>query len=123
MNLILTSIYLSSSVVNNLILTSVKCASAIRWAGFREYIYGTSIDTLVQSGWGQIHIASVDVFKASSDLGTQTRLLGDVLANETDPFFLWQFDPEYPCPVGCSREESGSGCRISTPRRNSLFRF
>ena len=26
------------------------CASAIRWAGFKEYIYGTSIDTLVQRG-------------------------------------------------------------------------
>jgi len=26
------------------------CASAIRWAGFKEYIYGTSINTLVQRG-------------------------------------------------------------------------
>lgn len=26
------------------------CASAIRWAGFKEYIYGTSIDTLVERG-------------------------------------------------------------------------
>ncbi|GJC81686.1 guanine deaminase [Colletotrichum liriopes] len=34
------------------------CASAIRWAGFKEYVYGTSIETLVQKGWGQIHIGS-----------------------------------------------------------------
>ncbi|CRK28731.1 hypothetical protein BN1708_004714 [Verticillium longisporum] len=27
------------------------CASAIRWAGFREYVYGTSIDELVRRGW------------------------------------------------------------------------
>lgn len=26
------------------------CASAIRWAGFREYIYGTSIDALTVHG-------------------------------------------------------------------------
>ncbi|KAJ7727223.1 hypothetical protein B0H16DRAFT_1735264 [Mycena metata] len=26
------------------------CASAIRFSGFREYIYGTSIDTLIQQG-------------------------------------------------------------------------
>lgn len=26
------------------------CASAIRWSGFKEYIYGTSIDTLVLHG-------------------------------------------------------------------------
>ncbi|KAL5338382.1 cytidine deaminase-like protein [Aspergillus crustosus] len=27
------------------------CASAIRWTGFKEYIYGTSIDVLVKHGW------------------------------------------------------------------------
>ncbi|KKY20318.1 putative cytidine and deoxycytidylate deaminase zinc-binding region [Diplodia seriata] len=61
------------------------CASAIRWAGFKEYIYGTSIDTLVQRGWGQIRIASLDVFRQSFDLPSQTRLIGGVLTNETDP--------------------------------------
>jgi tRNA(Arg) A34 adenosine deaminase TadA len=27
------------------------CASAIRWAGFREVVYIISIDTLVKKGW------------------------------------------------------------------------
>ncbi|KAK1749804.1 cytidine deaminase-like protein [Echria macrotheca] len=79
------------------------CASAIRWAGFKEYVYGTSIDTLIQKGWGQIRIASVDIVAQSFDLGKPTRLMGEVLTEETDPYFLWQFDPEYPCPEGCGR--------------------
>ncbi|OQO11306.1 hypothetical protein B0A48_05562 [Cryoendolithus antarcticus] len=69
------------------------CASAIRWAGFKEYIYGTSIDTLIEKGWGQIRIVSADVFAASYDLSAATRLMGEVLTNETDPYFAWQYDP------------------------------
>ncbi|KAI9150695.1 FAD-dependent oxidoreductase [Paramyrothecium foliicola] len=70
------------------------CASAIRWAGFKEYIYGTSIEKLIENGWGQIRISSMEVIRQSFDLGTTTRLLGEVLVNETDPYFLWQFNPE-----------------------------
>ncbi|KAJ5389129.1 guanine deaminase [Penicillium cataractarum] len=84
------------------------CASAIRWAGFREYIYGTSIAILTEKGWGQIQISSMEVFAASYDLPTQTGLIGNVLSNETDPYFLWQYNPAYPCPKGCSRRLTGS---------------
>jgi tRNA(Arg) A34 adenosine deaminase TadA len=79
------------------------CASAIRWAGFKEYIYGTSIDSLIAKGWAQIRISSMDVFQQAFDLDSATRLMGDVLTNETDPYFFWQFDPDYPCPTGCQR--------------------
>lgn len=81
------------------------CASAIRWAGFKEYIYGTSIDSLIQKGWGQIRIGSMEVFQRSFDLESSTRLIGNVLVNETDPYFAWQYDPDTPCPVGCQRME------------------
>jgi len=87
------------------------CASAIRWAGFREYIYRTSIDTLIEKGWGQIRISSIDVVAQSFDLSKPTRLLGEVLANETDPYFLWQFDPSYKCPSGCKRVEGS--CKVA----------
>ncbi|RAQ48237.1 hypothetical protein AFCA_013294 [Aspergillus flavus] len=90
------------------------CASAIRWAGFKEYVYGTSIDTLVRKGWSQIHISSLEVFQASLDLSPQTVLMGDVLVNETDPYFLWQYDPVYPCPEGCLRSGNGTSCRVFT---------
>ncbi|KAJ5895622.1 hypothetical protein N7495_007313 [Penicillium taxi] len=89
------------------------CAAGIRWSGFREYIYGTSIDRLIQKGWGQIRIPSVDIFEASFDLSTSTRLMGNVLVNETDPYFLWQFDPSYPCPEGCDRSSDGMSCKAS----------
>jgi hypothetical protein len=39
-----------------------------------------------------------------------TRAIGDVLTNETDPFFSWQFDPTYPCPKGCVRSKSEMSC-------------
>ncbi|KAF7333508.1 CMP/dCMP deaminase zinc-binding protein [Mycena venus] len=86
------------------------CASAIRWAGFREYIYGTSIETLIRQGWAQIRIPSLEVFRQSFDLPDPARLIGEVLTNETDPYLVWQFNPEYPCPTGCVRSGSGSSC-------------
>ncbi|KAH8891494.1 cytidine deaminase-like protein [Thozetella sp. PMI_491] len=79
------------------------CASAIRWAGFREYIYGTTIETLVHNGWRQIDLSSAVIFNQSMGLATTTHLLGEILTNETDPYFLWQFNPERECPVGCAR--------------------
>lgn len=81
------------------------CASAIRWAGFREYVYGTTIDALIAKGWGQIRISSQEVFRQSYDLPDAARLIGGVLTNETDPYFFWQNDPDYPCPKGCSWNE------------------
>ncbi|KAI2467640.1 cytosine deaminase [Annulohypoxylon bovei var. microspora] len=85
------------------------CASAIRWAGFREYVYGSTIDALVAKGWGQIRISSVEVFRQSFDLPNPSRLIAGVLTNETDPYFFWQNDPTYPCPSGCSRV--GGSCK------------
>ena len=87
------------------------CASAIRWAGFREYVYGTSIDDLVEKGWRQISISSAEVFERSGDLpGKPTEMIGEALTNETSGFFEWQFDDEAECPGGCQREENG-GCK------------
>lgn len=96
------------------VLTKGQCASAIRWTGFREYVYATSIDTLIEHGWGQIRIDSIDVFQASFDLPHQSRLMGNLLTNETDPYFLWQYNSSYPCPAGCSRTEDGTSCHSLT---------
>ena len=92
------------------LLIQQQCASAIRWSGFREYIYGTSIAALIENGWGQIRVASQDIFLASSDLPNPARLIGEVLTNETDPLFFWQFDPDAPCPTGCGR--AGGTCEV-----------
>lgn len=83
------------------------CASAIRWAGFKEYVYGTTIQHNYNKGWGVMTLSSYDVFQQSRALpGVQTAMLGRILGNETDPLFSWQYDPEYPCPNGCVRVES-----------------
>lgn len=84
------------------------CAAAIRWAGFKECIFATSIDGLIERGWGQISIASHDVFEQSWRLGHSTKLIGGVLANETDSLFSWQFQPDEACPKGCSRDDEGT---------------
>ncbi|KAI0550470.1 hypothetical protein F4679DRAFT_542533 [Xylaria curta] len=84
------------------------CASAIRWAGFRECVYGTSIDTLIRLGWYQIEVPSREIFARSGLLPTTTALIPDVLTAETDPFFSWQFDVNAPCPRSCVRDDTGS---------------
>lgn len=86
------------------------CASAIRWAGFREYVFGTDIESLVRMGWSQIDISSREVFEESKGLGAETLLVGGVLTEETDRFFQWQFDDEKACPHGCAREGLGGSC-------------
>ncbi|KAH6679384.1 cytidine deaminase-like protein [Halenospora varia] len=85
------------------------CASAIRWSGFKEYIYGTTIQHNYNVGWGVITLSSYDVFQQTRQLpGYQTMMLGQILTNETDPLFSWQYNESYPCPNGCSRGYSPS---------------
>ncbi|KZV96630.1 cytidine deaminase-like protein, partial [Exidia glandulosa HHB12029] len=83
------------------------CATAIRYAGFREYIYGTSIETLVQSGWTQVRIPSQEIFRQAYELPNGGRMIAGVLSNETDIYFGWQNDHEAQCPPGCARTETG----------------
>ena len=83
------------------------CASAIRWSGFKEYIYGTTIQHNYNAGWGVITMSSYDVFQQTRQLpGYQTVMLGQILTNETDPLFSWQYNESYPCPNGCVKEMS-----------------
>lgn len=88
------------------------CVSAIRWANFREYVYGTSIDFLVKRGWGQFRISSGEVWKKSFDLpgGMDTMMMGEVLIGEMDPLFAWQYDGEYECPDDCAKDYEELSC-------------
>jgi len=87
------------------------CASAIRWSGFKECAWATSIEFLIAHGWHQIHISSFDVFEAAHALPNPTaRLIPHVLHNETDPLFAWQYRPQTACPKGCSRADSDGAC-------------
>jgi len=80
----------------------VMCAGAISWAGFREYIYATSIERLVELGWAQITIPSADVVGHGPAAG-KTRIVSGVLEAETDRLFAWQFRGGK-CPAGCERQ-------------------
>ncbi|KAK0260496.1 hypothetical protein LTR91_001297 [Friedmanniomyces endolithicus] len=86
------------------------CASAIRWAGFHECVFGTSIATLRKFGWSQIDFTSHELFAHTSGLKTTTNLVGGVLADETDGLFAWQFDELAQCPLGCERDAAGQTC-------------
>jgi tRNA(Arg) A34 adenosine deaminase TadA len=85
------------------------CASAIRWAGFREYIYGSTINHLVQVGWGQITIPSQYIVEQSWILGTGVTVMGSVGTDFTDPLFEWQYQESVGCPAGCGRTNSTGG--------------
>ena len=87
------------------------CATAIRWARFKECVYATSIDRLIELGWEQLRISSREVFDRSGLLGTETALIGGVLANETDALFGWQAIEDGKCPSGCERPAAGGVCR------------
>jgi tRNA(Arg) A34 adenosine deaminase TadA len=82
------------------------CASAIRWAGFKELIYGTTIDYLVKVGWGQILVSSQNIVSASWALGTSVTVMGSVGTEFTNPLFSWQFQEDVTCPSGCRRMKS-----------------
>ncbi|KAM0706455.1 hypothetical protein Q7P35_005782 [Cladosporium inversicolor] len=86
------------------------CASAIRWAGFKEYVYATSSETLIEAGWPQMSINSRELFQRSGMVEPSTAILTDVLRSETDGLFDWQFDSRAPCPAGCSRNAVGDAC-------------
>ena len=85
------------------------CAAAIRWAGFKEYIYGTTIDYLVKVGWEQILISSQDVVAASWPLGSGIKVMGCVGTEFTDGLFEWQFQEDVSCPSRCVRANSTGG--------------
>lgn len=58
-----------------------------------EYIYGTTIQHNYNVGWGVMTLSSYDVFQQSRQLpGFQTSMLGQILSNETDPLFSWQYN-------------------------------
>jgi tRNA(Arg) A34 adenosine deaminase TadA len=86
------------------------CAAAMRWAGFKEYIYATSSETLIENGWPQMSITSRELFQRSGMVEPSTAIVTDVLHGETDALFEWQFDSRAPCPAGCLRATGGKTC-------------
>jgi len=86
------------------------CASAIRWAGFRECVYGTSAKMMVKMGWPVIDIEAKEVFERTSRLETQTALL-TAGSNEADPYLAWQYQDGESCPLGCDGNGEAGSCR------------
>ena len=83
------------------------CASAIRWAGFKELVFGSFSTDLEKHGWLMMSLSAEELFGYTTSLGTKTTILKGVLSNETDVYFGWQFDATQPCPEGCTRVETG----------------
>ncbi|BGP19837.1 hypothetical protein JCM10213v2_007968 [Rhodosporidiobolus nylandii] len=88
------------------------CASALRWAGMGEVVWATSIETIIKGGRNQIYLPSSAIIAASYSMPHQTLWYGSILANETDPYFQYQFNETAPCPAECSRELK-PGTRVS----------
>ena len=65
-----------------------------------EYVYGTTIQHNYNVGWGVMTLSSYDVIQQSRQLpGYQTSMLGQILANETDPLFSWQYNEVGDCDL------------------------
>jgi hypothetical protein len=88
------------------------CASAIRWAGFRELVFGSRTQSLKTFNWHLMTLSAEGLFEYASELPTRTAILGGILANETDPYFAWQYSKGSECPPGCKMV--GSECRAET---------
>ncbi|KAJ7548425.1 hypothetical protein O6H91_07G011500 [Diphasiastrum complanatum] len=85
------------------------CMSALRWAGVREVIFATTTPRLSEFGWGMIEIRAEEVNAKSVNVRDPVPyLLGEILTNETDQFFTWQFDKSGKCPAGCARDAKTS---------------
>ncbi|KAK4052603.1 hypothetical protein OIO90_004231 [Microbotryomycetes sp. JL221] len=80
------------------------CASALRWSGLKEVVWGTSIETIIKHGRSQIYLPSSLIVSASYALGHQTLWIGSILEHETDKNFAYQFNETAPCPRDCHRE-------------------
>ncbi|KAK4197643.1 hypothetical protein QBC40DRAFT_350830 [Triangularia verruculosa] len=80
------------------------CAAAVRWAGFREYVYGVSIRELIELGWEQLDIGSEEVIGSGVGMRDEDPevVLGEVRRDESRVLFGWQFG-EGACPKGCGR--------------------
>jgi len=61
------------------------CQGAILWAGIREVVYGTSIDTLKRLGWKQIDISSEEVARRTTF--ASCKIIGGVMEKECDELF------------------------------------
>lgn len=94
------------------------CASAIRWSKIGEVIYSTSIPELNQAYYFQPNIRMADIQQktnwckfggVNATTSYQTRIIVNVLANKTLPYFL-SYNPAYPCPEGCHRLRANEPC-------------
>jgi tRNA(Arg) A34 adenosine deaminase TadA len=128
------------------------CASAIRWAGFKEVIYGSSIKTIAKRASG-VHLllrnrrAQPDLYPLECDMGKELLSgarhahvspscelaaddrLGNVLTNETDVFFAHQFNESAPCRESAELIEltqrsgvKGRMCLVSASKRARRWR-
>lgn len=86
------------------------CAAAIRWAGFKETLVGTSSAGLTRLGWPQMQISTAEVFDRSEHLDPKTLLFENLLSNETDTLFQWQFSERNQCPPECHRDHAKGLC-------------
>ncbi|OHX00417.1 cytidine and deoxycytidylate deaminase zinc-binding region [Colletotrichum incanum] len=94
-----------------------------------NYNVGWGVMTLSSTPAGSSRIpltstSQYDVFQQSRQLpGYQTVMIGQILANETDPLFSWQYNASAPCPNECFRVPSvtrgGTTCsNVTVARRD-----
>ncbi|WVQ78650.1 hypothetical protein IAT38_000737 [Cryptococcus sp. DSM 104549] len=82
-----------------------QCASACRYAGIKEVIYGSSIADIYKSGRPQLLVSPNYINEKSVSFGHSTVIIPAVLKDVTDTYFAYQFNESAPCPHGCERHD------------------
>ncbi|WVQ78651.1 hypothetical protein IAT38_000738 [Cryptococcus sp. DSM 104549] len=82
------------------------CSSTLRFAQFKEVIYGSSVKEVHQvGGRPQIAISSYEIVEKSFGLGGSTTWIPGVLSEEALATFGHQHNQSAPCPAGCERQQ------------------
>jgi tRNA(Arg) A34 adenosine deaminase TadA len=88
----------------------VMDAAAETYAGFGEVIYGFPTDEQISVGWPLPEITSRETYKSSRTPTRPLTVIEEVEIDRYRPLYVWQFDLEAECPVGCGRTTDGSRC-------------
>lgn len=88
------------------------CASSQVFAGYKEIVYSTAIDTFLDYGDGQVDIASKTIYSKAKGFPDPQLLVSirGVLASDVTQHFAWRLQsfqspqPDFVCPSPCSKQ-------------------
>lgn len=85
-------------------------AAAEVLAGFGEVVFGVYTSVYMRAGWQLPNVSSKRVYETTLTPTRPLRVIEGVDADILNHYYIWQYDPAYPCPEGCARSADGATC-------------